>query len=162
MDTFPEKDGKPKGGAKSGFGSKKGYRILPTSSPHPVKPNKTVTLNDVAAASGVSHQTRVARRQRLGQRGDDDAGARVASRGRPRLPANRVARQLVTGRSETVGIISFGTSYYGPAMMVGSVERALKLRGYGFVFASIDSLELADIRKAWKTWSATPSPGSSW
>ena len=113
-----------------------------------MKAPKTVTLNDVAAASGVSHQT-------VSRVVNDSANVAAATRARVLQAVadlgyrpNRVARQLVTGRSETVGIISFGTSYYGPAMMVGSVERALKLRGYGFVFASIDSLELADICKA--------------
>lgn len=113
-----------------------------------MKPVKTVTLNDVAKASGVSHQT-------VSRVVNDSAQVAAGTRARVLQKVaelgyrpNTVARQLVTGKSETVGIISFGTNYYGPAMMVGSVERALKRRGYGFVFASIDSLELEDIGQA--------------
>ena len=109
---------------------------------------RAVTLNDVAEASGVSHQTvsRVI-----------NGSPQVAERTRARVLAaitelgyrpNTAARQLVTGTSMTVGIISFGTHYYGPAQMVRSIERALKNRGYGFVFASVDSLELSEIRGA--------------
>ncbi len=109
---------------------------------------RAVTLNDVARASGVSHQTV--------SRVINDS-PRVAAGTRARVLAkidelgyrpNAVARLLVTGRSNTVGIISFGTGYYGPAQMVGSIERALKSRGYGFVFASIDALDLSSIREA--------------
>ena len=109
---------------------------------------KAVTLNDVADASGVSHQTvsRVINNSpQVADATRERVLAVVAELGyRP----NPAARQLVTGTSKTVGIISFGTDYYGPAQMVGSVERALKGRGYGFVFASIGSLSLHDIRGA--------------
>ncbi len=109
---------------------------------------RAVTLNDVAEASGVSHQTvsRVI-----------NGSPQVAERTRAKILAvitelgyrpNSVARQLVTGTSTTIGIISFGTHFYGPAQMVRSVEGALKDRGYGFVFASIDSLELSEISGA--------------
>ena len=114
------------------------------------KSARAVTLNDVAEASGVSHQTvsRVI-----------NGSPQVAEATRTRVLAavaelgyrpNTAARQLVTGTARTVGIISFGTSYYGPAQMVGSIERALKARGYGFVFASIETLSLADVRGALK------------
>ncbi len=109
---------------------------------------KAVTLNDVAEASGVSHQTvsRVI-----------NGSPQVAERTRARVLSviaelgyrpNTAARQLVTGTSTTVGIISFGTHYYGPAQMVRELERALKDRGYGFALASIDSLELREIESA--------------
>ena len=114
------------------------------------KSPRAVTLSDVAEASGVSHQTvsRVV-----------NGSPQVAELTRTRVLAavselgyrpNTAARQLVTGTSRTVGIISFGTSYYGPAQMVGSVERALKARGYGFVFASIDTLSLPEVKSALK------------
>lgn len=109
---------------------------------------KAVTLNDVAEASGVSHQT-VSRVINGSPRVADSTKARVLSvvaelGYRP----NSAARQLVTGTSQAVGVISFGTRYYGPAQIVGSVERALKRRGYGFVFASISSLSLQAIKSA--------------
>lgn len=113
-----------------------------------MKPVRSVTLNDVARASGVSHQT-VSRVINESPRVAAPTRARVLSAiAELGYHPNTVARQLVTGRSNTVGIISFGTNYYGPAQMVSSIERALKQRGYGFVFASIDTLELDDIQKA--------------
>jgi DNA-binding LacI/PurR family transcriptional regulator len=113
-----------------------------------MKPGRAVTLNDVAQASGVSHQTvsrvinnspkvTASTRERV-LKAIDELGYRP----------NTIARQLVTGRSETIGIISFGASYYGPAQMIDSIERALKARGYGFAFASIDTLHLNDIQQA--------------
>lgn len=115
-----------------------------------MRPTKAVTLNDVAQASGVSHQTvsrvinnspnvTTSTRERV-LRAIKELGYRP----------NTVARQLVTGRSETIGIISFGANYYGPAQMVDSIERALKIRGYGFALASIATLHLNDIEKAIK------------
>lgn len=109
---------------------------------------RAATLNDVADASGVSHQT-VSRVINGSPQVAQATRARVltaiaALDYRP----NRAARQLVTGASSTVGIISFGTRYYGPAQMVHSIERALKGRDYGFVFASIDDLSLRHIRHA--------------
>ena len=109
---------------------------------------RAVTLSDVAEASGVSHQTvsRVV-----------NGSPQVAEATRARVLAavtelgyrpNTAARQLVTGVSRTVGIISFGTGYYGPAQMVSSIERALKRRGYAFAFASIDTLELSEVEDA--------------
>lgn len=112
------------------------------------KPRKAVTLNDVALASGVSHQT-VSRvinnspnvsaptRERV-RRAIHDLGYRP----------NRAARQLVTGTSTTIGIISYGMNYYGPAQMVQRTERALTEQGYGLAFASVDDLEPASLQRA--------------
>lgn len=115
---------------------------------HATKMSRAVTLNDVAQASGVSHQT-VSRVINDSPHVAAGTKARVlraiAELGyRP----NTVARQLVTGTSSTVGIISFGTTYYGPAQMVHSIEHALKQRGYGFVFASLESVGLRAVRHA--------------
>lgn len=109
---------------------------------------RAVTLSDVARASGVSHQT-VSRVVNGSPRVAPATRARVLQAvERLGYRPNPLARQLATGESRTVGIISFGTSYYGPAQMVASIERALKSQGYGFVFASIGSLALGDIRAA--------------
>ncbi len=109
---------------------------------------KAVTLNDVASASGVSHQTVSRVINNIPQVADATRERVLAVVAELGYRPNPAARQLVTGTSKTVGIISFGTDYYGPAQMVGSVERALKRRGYGFVFASISSLSLHAIRGA--------------
>ena len=54
---------------------------------------------------------------------------------------NPVARALVTGRSKTLGVVSFDTTLYGPASIVHAVELAARDRGY---YVSIVSLRTAD------------------
>lgn len=112
-----------------------------------IKPRK-VTLNDVALASGVSHQT-------VSRVINDSPNVSAPTRDRVRRAIrelgyrpNRAARQLVTGTSTTIGIISYGMNYYGPAQMVQRTERALTEQGYSLVFASVDNLEPASLQRA--------------
>jgi DNA-binding LacI/PurR family transcriptional regulator len=92
---------------------------------------KAITLHDVASRSGVSYQTvsRVVNNQ-----------PNVAKSTRKRVLAaieelnyrpNRAARSLVTHRSETIAIISFGTSFYGPGQMVSNITECAKNRVTG-------------------------------
>ena len=53
---------------------------------------------------------------------------------------NPVARALVTGRSRTLGVVSFDTTLHGPASTLFGIERAAHEAGY---FVSIVSLTLA-------------------
>ncbi|MEZ4608340.1 MAG: LacI family DNA-binding transcriptional regulator [Deinococcales bacterium] len=109
---------------------------------------KAITLNDVAKISQVSHQTvsRVinnsphvspATRKKV-LKVIEDLGYRP----------NRIAQQLVTGKGTTVGIIGLGSGYYGPSQMISSIEKALRERDYGYVFASIESPSLAAMAEA--------------
>jgi DNA-binding LacI/PurR family transcriptional regulator len=103
------------------------------------------TLNDVAKRCGVSYQT-VSRVINNHPHVARETRARVLSAiqalgYRP----NRAARSLVTKRSSVIGIISFGTGYYGPAQMVMNIELALKTRGYGLTFSTIDELSLEQL-----------------
>ncbi|MEM6429970.1 MAG: LacI family DNA-binding transcriptional regulator, partial [Deinococcota bacterium] len=77
------------------------------------KPTKNVTLNDVAQASGVSHQT-------VSRVINNSPNVAKATRARVRevitalgYRPNSAARQLVTGARNTVGIISYGMNHYG-------------------------------------------------
>ena len=54
---------------------------------------------------------------------------------------NRVARALVTGRSRTLGVVSFDTTLFGPASTLAGIERAAHDAGYSVSIASA-SLEL--------------------
>ncbi len=98
------------------------------------------TLHDVADLAGVSYQTvsRVVNRH-----------PSVAKPTRARVlraiesldySPNRVAQSLVTRRSNSVGILSSGTQYYGPAQMLSNIEAALKAEGYGLVYAAVDDV----------------------
>ena len=57
---------------------------------------------------------------------------------------NPVARALVTGRSQTLGVVSFDTTLYGPASTLFGIERAAHAEGY---FMSIVSLTVARPRR---------------
>ena len=82
--------------------------------PRPPPPRAAV-MADVARLAGVSQQTvsrvlndsphvRAATRERV-----EDAVRKLGYR------PNRVARALVTGRSRTLGVVSFDTTLFGPA-----------------------------------------------
>src|SRR3954449_10688154 len=85
---------------------------------------KPAVMYDVARLAGVSHQTvsrvingsphvRPETRERV------LAGMRALG-----YTPNPVARALVTGRSNTLGVVSFNTTLYGPASTLLGIERA--------------------------------------
>ena len=109
---------------------------------------KPVTLNDVARASGVSYQTvsRVVNHH-----------PHVATETRKRVlkvierlgyQPNTAARRLVTGRSDMIGIVSYGTSFYGPSQMVANIEVSLRAHGFGLVISSITIITFEELRIA--------------
>ena len=105
-------------------------------------------LEDVAKVAGVSHQTvsRVI-----------NASAHVRPETRERVLAamqqldyrpNSVARALATGRSKTIGVVSFDTTLYGPATTLYAIEHAAHEEGYFVSVASLQSLDLGSTRSA--------------
>lgn len=108
---------------------------------------RRATLHDVAQRAGVSHQTvsRVVN-------GHPSVAAATRSRVLQAIreldyAPNRVAQSLATRRSMTVGIISYGTTYYGPSQMVTHIEAALKAAGYGLVYAGLGDLSVDVVRE---------------
>src|SRR3954453_4376625 len=87
-------------------------------------------MSDVARLAGVSHQT-VSRvindsdhvRSETRERG---LGAMRQLDCRP----NPVARALVTGRSNTLGVVSFDTTLHGPASTLFGIEQAAHEAGH--------------------------------
>lgn len=111
-------------------------------------PQKAITLHDVASHSGVSYQTvsRVINNQ-----------PNVAESTRKRVlesirelnyRPNRAARSLVTHRSETIAIVSFGTSFYGPGQMVANITQHAKDRGYRVSPGAIQRLDREEVKAA--------------
>jgi len=111
-------------------------------------PDKKVTLNDVANHSGVSYQTvsRVINNH-----------PSVAEKTRERVlksiqelnyRPNRAARSLVTNRSDTIAIISFGTTFYGPSQMVTNITQHAKNSGYRVSPSSVQKLEREEVKAA--------------
>src|SRR5918992_2943620 len=117
---------------------------LANKSPRP----RAVVMADVAKLAGVSLQTvsrvindsphvSVATRQRV-----EDAMRKLEYR------PNSVARALVTGRSKTLGVVSFDTTLFGPASTLFGIERAAHDAGYFVSIVSLKSLDRASVVSA--------------
>lgn len=105
------------------------------------------TLHDVAELAGVSHQT-VSRVINDSPRVSENTRQRVLEAIQQlNYQPNHTARALATRRSLTLEIVTFGVGYYGPAQMMGGVERAAKARGYRLFFSNLDRLTYADMRE---------------
>src|SRR5205085_10019726 len=61
---------------------------------------------------------------------------------------NPVARALVTGRSKTLGVVSFDTTLYGPASTLFGIERAAHEAGYFMIVASLEALNRSSVADA--------------
>jgi DNA-binding LacI/PurR family transcriptional regulator len=98
-------------------------------------------MSDVAKLAGVSHQT-VSRVINGSDQVREETRERVLAAMRMLdYRPNPVARALVTGRSKTIGVVSFDTTLYGPASTLFGIERAAHEEGY---FTSIISLKSLD------------------
>src|SRR3954469_6625566 len=105
------------------------------------KPQRSAVMSDVAELAGVSHQT-VSRVLHESPSVRPETRARVleAMKTLDYRP-NSAARALVTGRTKTIGVISFDTTLYGPASTLLGIERAAHDQDY---FTSIVSLKDLD------------------
>ena len=61
---------------------------------------------------------------------------------------NSVARALVTGRSNTLGVVTFDTTLYGPAATLCGIERAAHEAGYFIIVASLKALDHSSVSEA--------------
>ncbi len=97
-------------------------------------------LVDVARLAGVSHQT-VSRvlNGHPNVSPQTRAGVLAAIRDLGYRP-NAAARMLATGRTNTLGVISFDTTLFGPASMVYGIERAAH-PAYSVAVASLESID---------------------
>ncbi|MDX3533575.1 LacI family DNA-binding transcriptional regulator [Streptomyces sp. MB09-01] len=105
-------------------------------------------MADVAKLAGVSHQTvsRVlngAPHVRPGTRERVLAAIRELDY-RP----NSAARALVTRRSQTLGVVSFESTLYGPASMLHGIEQAARSAGYFVSVTSLHSLDGRSVQEA--------------
>jgi DNA-binding LacI/PurR family transcriptional regulator len=109
---------------------------------------RAVVMADVAKLAGVSLQTvsrvindsphvRAATRKRV-----EDAMRKLEYR------PNSVARALVTGRSKTLGVVSFDTTLFGPASTLFGIERAAHDAGYFVSIVSMRSLTRSSVLSA--------------
>lgn len=109
---------------------------------------RPATMGDVASVAGVSHQTvsRVI-----------NGSPAVRPETRERVLAaieelgyrrNIAARALVTRRSETIGVVSFGTRLFGPTSVVFAIEQAARRAGYFVSIASEPFIDATTLREA--------------
>ena len=112
---------------------------MAAASPRPGK-SRPAVMTDVARLAGVSYQT-VSRvlHDSPHVRGDTRDRVLAAIRQLDYRP-NSVARALVTGRSNTLGVVTFDTTLYGPASTLLGIEQAAHDAGYGVSVSSLRSL----------------------
>ncbi|WP_344511302.1 LacI family DNA-binding transcriptional regulator [Dactylosporangium maewongense] len=105
-------------------------------------------MRDVAHLAGVSHQT-VSRviNDHPNVRSQTRARVLAAMRALDYQP-NIAARTLATNRSQTVGLVTFDTTLFGPSFMVHAIERAAREAGYFVSVASAREPDVPQVRDA--------------
>jgi DNA-binding LacI/PurR family transcriptional regulator len=113
--------------------------------------NRATTINDVAALAGVSYQT-VSRVINQHPSVSKTALERVHRAIQTlNYQPNNAARLLASQRSQTIGVVSYGTIHYGPAQLLASLEQAAHTSGYTLSNVNVASLSFADIGAAIQT-----------
>ena len=114
----------------------------------PARPRKPAVMSDVGRLAGVSHQTvsRVINGSRHVRPATRDR-VLAAMRELGYRP-NSSARALATGRTRTVGVISFDTTLYGPASTLFGIERAAHEAGYSIMVTSLKALDRVTVVQA--------------
>jgi DNA-binding LacI/PurR family transcriptional regulator len=117
---------------------------LANKSPKP----RAVVMADVAKLAGVSLQT-VSRVINDSPHVRDVTRERVQDAMRKlEYRPNPVARALVTGRSRTLGVVSFDTTLFGPASTLFGIERAAHDADYFVSIISLRSLTRSSVMSA--------------
>jgi DNA-binding LacI/PurR family transcriptional regulator len=109
---------------------------------------RAAVMSDVGRLAGVSHQT-VSRVINASPNVRPETRDRVLAAMRELdYRPNSVARALVTGRSRTLGVVSFDTTLYGPASTLLGIERAAHDAGYFIIVASLKALTRESVTEA--------------
>jgi DNA-binding LacI/PurR family transcriptional regulator len=109
---------------------------------------RAAVMADVAKLAGVSHQT-VSRVMNGSDQVRDDTRERVRAAMRMLdYRPNSVARALATGRSKTLGVVSFDTTLFGPASTLFGIERAAHQAGYFISIVSLLALDRTSVLEA--------------
>jgi DNA-binding LacI/PurR family transcriptional regulator len=102
-------------------------------------------MADVGRLAGVSHQT-VSRVINGSPNVAPETRSRVlAAMSQLGYRPNSVARALVTGRTNTLGVVGFDTTLFGPASVLFGIEREAHEAGYLMIVASLKALDRASV-----------------
>ncbi len=114
----------------------------------PLSRPDSVTLYDVAALAGVSHQT-VSRVINNASHVAAPTRARVlAAVSQLGYRRNNAARNLVSQRSNLIGLITFCQDSFGPSHLLISIDLAAMKSGYNTLLASITEPSVQAIQRA--------------
>src|ERR1700749_1765162 len=112
------------------------------------RPRRPAIMSDVGRLAGVSHQT-VSRVINGSRHVSPQTRERVLEAMRELgYRPNSIARALATGRTRTLGVVSFDTTLYGPASTLFGIERAAHEAGYFMIVASLKALNRASVADA--------------
>jgi DNA-binding LacI/PurR family transcriptional regulator len=113
-----------------------------------VRPHRQAVMSDVGRLAGVSHQT-VSRVINGSPKVRPETRLRVIEAMRELgYRPNSVARALATGRTNTLGVVGFDTTLYGPASTLFGIERAAHEAGYFMIVASLKALNRSSVSDA--------------
>jgi DNA-binding LacI/PurR family transcriptional regulator len=113
-----------------------------------MRTRRAAVMSDVGRLAGVSHQT-VSRVINGSRHVRPETRERVlAAMAELDYRPNSVARALVTGRSLTLGVVTFDTTLYGPAATLCGIERAAHEAGYFIIVASLRSVDGSSVLEA--------------
>lgn len=127
-----------------------------------MRPPKRVTIRDVAATAGVSHQT-VSRvlndrpdvadetRQRVWQVIDD-----------LRYQPSAIARSLTHQRSLTLGVVTAGLTFVGPSRTLNGIAAQAEEMGYMLLLKELPRFNLEDVRPLLKSLLSHQVDGIIW
>jgi DNA-binding LacI/PurR family transcriptional regulator len=123
---------------------------------------KRVTINEVAREAGVSIKT-VSRV--LNKRPDVAAETRnrvLEIMDRLSYQPSKLARGLSQGRSRTIGIISYGVKYFGPAFTLAGVEEGSHELGYTVIWEMLRDSEINNVDRLLQDMVAHHVDGIFW
>ncbi len=123
---------------------------------------KRITIRDVAAAAGVSHQT-VSRV--LNDRPD------VAKETRQHVlqviteldyQPSAIARSLTQRRTLTLGVVTAGLSYIGPSRTLGGITEQAERMGYALLLKELPRFDMHDLQPLLNSLLARQIDGMIW
>lgn len=105
-------------------------------------------MTDVAAIAGVSHQT-VSRVLNNHPNVREETRARVlAAIAELGYRPNRAAKALVTGRSQTIGVVTLNSTLYGPASLLAAIASASTDSGFALSVSVVRRVDKESILEA--------------